>query len=174
MLAAGRQLLDIRSPSLSLDEADALLDRLGPDFRFPGLPCGGGSGTVIRPVVSLGMAAASPHQEQAWQFLRAFLTGELSLHTGAFSIRREENRQLLDRALGSAAASAHGPEAVSAALEKIFALAERADRLAAGDAPLFSLIEELTGAYFAGDRSLEDTVSDIQSRSKLYLAEQLG
>ena len=43
------------------------------------------------------------------------------------------------------------------------------------DVNLMNIITEQAGAYFAGDRSLDDTVAAIQSRVGLYLAElQLG
>lgn len=39
------------------------------------------------------------------------------------------------------------------------------------DRNLINIITEQAGAYFAGDRSLDDTVAAIQSRVGLYLAE---
>lgn len=175
MLAQGRQLLDLNvCGTLSVEGAENSLARLGPDFCFPGLPCAEGCGSAVRPVLSLAMASASPHKEQAWQFLRQFLTGEAELGPAeaSLSILRQQDLETKDRLLADAS-SAYDAGTLSAALDKILALAEQADRLYGEDGPLLDLVLELSQAYFAGDRSLADTVSDIQSRAQIYLSEQL-
>ncbi len=176
MLAQGRQLLDLNTyGALSVEGAENSLSRLGPDFCFPGLPCAEGCGSAVRPVLSLAMASASPFKEQAWQFLRQFLTGETEPGPAeaSLSILRQQDLKAKDRLLSSAA-SAYDAGTLSAALDKVLALADRAVGLYGEDGPLLDLILELSGAYFAGDRSLEDTVADIQSRAQIYLSEQLN
>ena len=178
MLAHGRQLLDLNVyASLSLEGIENSLDRLGPDFRFPGLPCDTGCGSAVRPVLSLAMSSSSPHKEQAWQFLRQFLTGEAEPAQGdsSLSLLRQQDLERRDRLLESAnGASAWDSAALSAGLDRLLALADQADRLYGEDRNLLNLVRELAEPYFAGDKSLEDAVSDIQSRANIYLAEQLG
>ena len=41
------------------------------------------------------------------------------------------------------------------------------------DQRIYDIISDMAGAYFAGDRSLDDTATQIQSRVKLYMNEQL-
>ena len=120
------------------------------------------------------MASASPSKEQAWQFLRQFLTGETELGSAeaSLSILRHQDLEAKDRLLKDAA-SAYDAGTLSAALDKVLALADQAGGLYGEDGPLLDLVLELSGAYFAGDRSLEDTVADIQSRAQIYLSEQL-
>ena len=41
------------------------------------------------------------------------------------------------------------------------------------DQRIYDIIKDMAGAYFAGDRGLDDTATQIQSRVKLYMNEQL-
>ena len=41
------------------------------------------------------------------------------------------------------------------------------------DERIYNIISDMAGAYFAGDRSLDDTVTQIQSRVNLYINEQI-
>ena len=56
-------------------------------------------------------------------------------------------------------------------IDQFMALYNAAEGTSDYDVNLMSIITEQAGAYFAGDRSLDDTVSAIQSRVGLYLAE---
>ena len=55
--------------------------------------------------------------------------------------------------------------------DQIMALYNTAEGTSDYDRNLINIITEQAGAYFAGDRSLDDTVAAIQSRVGLYLAE---
>ena len=41
------------------------------------------------------------------------------------------------------------------------------------DRNILALVEEEAGAYFAGDRTLDDTVERIQRRAELYVNEKM-
>ena len=55
--------------------------------------------------------------------------------------------------------------------DQLMALYNAAEGTSDYDRNLINIITEQAGAYFAGDRSLDDTVAAIQSRVGLYLAE---
>lgn len=55
--------------------------------------------------------------------------------------------------------------------DQIMALYNSIDRMTGSDEALCELVEERAAAYFAGDRSLEETVKLIQSAAGLYLSE---
>ena len=55
--------------------------------------------------------------------------------------------------------------------DQIMELYNAAEGIVDYDVNLMNIITEQAGAYFAGDRSLDDTVAAIQSRVGLYLAE---
>ena len=56
-------------------------------------------------------------------------------------------------------------------IDQLMALYNAAEGIVDYDVNLMNIITEQAGAYFAGDRSLDDTVAAIQSRVGLYLAE---
>ena len=45
------------------------------------------------------------------------------------------------------------------------------DSLYSYDTSIYDIISDLAGGYFSGDRSLDETASQIQSRVNLYLNE---
>ena len=51
------------------------------------------------------------------------------------------------------------------------ALYESIDSLYGYDQSIYAIIEEQIGAYFAGDKSLDETVKLIQNRASLYVNE---
>ena len=55
---------------------------------------------------------------------------------------------------------------------RVGAILRRANRVAEEDGQLVSIVTEAAGAYFAGDKSLDDTAREIQSRVSLYVNEQ--
>ena len=55
--------------------------------------------------------------------------------------------------------------------DQIMALYNAIDSVYSYDQEIFSIVSDGAGSYFAGDRSLDDTVTQIQSRVKLYVNE---
>lgn len=56
--------------------------------------------------------------------------------------------------------------------EQILTLYEAVDSAYHWDESLGEIIIEIAGAYFAGDKTLEETVALIQNRAQLYMSEQ--
>ena len=59
-----------------------------------------------------------------------------------------------------------------AAMQQILDILDSVDTAARHDAQIWQIVCSEVGAYFAGQRSLEDTVDLIQSRASIYMAEQ--
>ena len=55
--------------------------------------------------------------------------------------------------------------------DQIMDLYNNVDRMSSVDENINETVKEVAGAYFAGDRGLDDTVSQIQNRVKLYVDE---
>ena len=55
--------------------------------------------------------------------------------------------------------------------DQFMALYNAIDRMDHYDENIYNIVNDLCGAYFSGDRSLEETVNQIQSRVKLYVNE---
>ena len=56
--------------------------------------------------------------------------------------------------------------------DQIMALYNAVDTFYRQNINLETIIEEAAGAYFAGDKSLDETAELIQNRAKLYVSEQ--
>jgi len=55
--------------------------------------------------------------------------------------------------------------------DQVMELYNSIDTVFSYDSSLYDIVNELAGSYFNGDRSLEDTVQQIQSRANLYIHE---
>ena len=55
--------------------------------------------------------------------------------------------------------------------DQFMALYQAIDQAYAYDGDVFDIILDVAGSYFSGDRSLEDTVDQIQNRVELYISE---
>ena len=56
--------------------------------------------------------------------------------------------------------------------DRIMALYNSVDTIHRADNALAEIITDVAGAYFAGDKSLEETAEQIQRRAMLYVSEQ--
>lgn len=140
----------------------------GEDYCFPGLP---ELGSAIYPNCCYGISAYSQNKEQCWQFLRQFLTGEygssfyLSPRKDALAQRVEETWT------GFADIQQYHPHGLEA-MEKLLDIAVNCTSVMRHDPEIWQIVYSQSLAYFAGDKSLEDTAEQIQSRVSLYMAEQ--
>lgn len=141
----------------------------GEDYCFPGLP---ELGSAIYPNCCYGISAYSQNKELCWQFLRQFLTREygsrfyLSPRKDALARRVEETW------------TGFGPETQQynpqglEAMEKLRDIAMNCSTVMRHDPEIWQIVYSQSLAYFAGDKSLEETAYQIQSRVSLYMAEQ--
>ena len=58
-------------------------------------------------------------------------------------------------------------------VDRTMALYNAIDTLYGYDESIYQIIEEQIGAYFAGDKSLDATASEIQNRVQLYMGENM-
>ena len=57
-------------------------------------------------------------------------------------------------------------------LDQLMALYEQIDTAYRWDEPLEEIITDVAGAYFAGDKTLDETAELIQNRAQLYVSER--
>ena len=62
----------------------------------------------------------------------------------------------------------HGLEAMN----KLVNIIEHTENVYRHDQQIWQIVYSETGAYFAGEKSIEDTMQRIQARVSLYMAEQ--
>ncbi len=141
----------------------------GEDYCFPGLP---ELGSAIYPNCCYGISAYSQNKELCWQFLRQFLTQEydskfyLSPRKDALAQRVEETWTGFGPEVQQ-----YNPQGLEA-MEKLRDIAMNCSTVMRHDPEIWQIVYSQSLAYFAGDKSLEETAEQIQSRVSLYMAEQ--
>lgn len=130
----------------------------------------------------MAMTSSGQHKEGVWEFLRTMLLpgGQSSnLFLRQFPINKE-NFEAMSQEDGngrygySDSSGQFHPyrKPTQADREQVMALYEAADSVRRWDRSLGEIIVEIAGAYFAGDKTLDETAELIQNRAQLYLDEQ--
>ncbi|MCL2568513.1 MAG: extracellular solute-binding protein [Oscillospiraceae bacterium] len=158
-------------------------ENFGGQVTFKGYPTEQGNGSVILPRGMIAISAGSRNQDAAWSFVRTLLT-ERWQEDNASSF--PTNRAVFERRMAEAMELPRWfrenpdmidpdfPPAVAtqAQVDQIYALVMQTSMLAMRDTTVFSMIEEELLPFFAGDRSIQETVRIIQSRVQTYLSER--
>ena len=150
------------------------------DYEYAGFPGTSGNGSYFTDSAQFGkngygILASSEHKEAAWDFLRLALLPEnqeygLDLSFGipvtkaAFEVQLEKNiyEDVMFPEYSFTREDA----------DKLRELVYSTEKMARKDDTLTEIIRTEAAACFAGDKSLEDTVRNIQSRASIYVAEQ--
>lgn len=150
------------------------------DYEYAGFPGTSGNGSYFTDSAQFskngyGILASSEHKEAAWDFLRLALLPEnqeygLDLSFGipvtkaAFEVQLEKNiyEDVMFPEYSFTREDA----------DKLRELVYSTEKMARKDDTLTEIISTEAAACFAGDKSLEDTVRNIQSRASIYVAEQ--
>ena len=171
------------------------------DTRYIGWPTGSGEGgTVFEPGTCLSMTTRCADKDAAWQFMRAMLTDTPS-DIWTFPVNRalfekaaklimtpeyetdENGNYVLDEngnkiEISQGGMSMGGGEMVEfyamtqAQYDQLLALIDSASGTTSYDMNINNIITEEAGAYFAGEKSVQDTAAAINNRVGLYVAEQ--
>lgn len=149
---------------------DYLTGTLGP-CSYVGWPNGGDGIHYYSLDIADGKAMAIPSNSQnkagAWGFIKYMLSDERQWDVASSrssmpvirSVVEEYNQQNFD----------------DAQCQKLFSLLDRMAYVQTGaDTTIREMIMETCQPYLAGDKSLEETVKNIQSRASLYMSEQYG
>ncbi len=134
---------------------------------------------------TLSMSSSCRYKEGAWAFLRTMLLpgGRPTnpfWQQNKFFTNRESFEKAAQAAMSSeiSHASYYGNICVrydkvsQEEYDQIMALYNAVDTFYRQNINLETIIEEAAGAYFAGDKSLDETAELIQNRAKLYVSEQ--
>lgn len=141
----------------------------GEEYCFPGLP---EIGNVIYPTSCYGISSLSQHKEECWRFLRKFWTEDYKMEF-FLTPRYDGLTASIDRSweqIGEYAQQFH-PHGVEA-MNKLVNIIEHTENVYRHDQQIWQIVYSETGAYFAGEKSIEDTMQRIQARVSLYMAEQ--
>lgn len=151
--------------SIGLPDLSRLEDRLWEDFVFVGTPNGGdGFHSYGCGDYAMAIPVRSGNKVGAWSFIRDRLSMERQVSLSELPVIRE--------AIGLSSYYNAATDYAKEQLEKLM----DATKYAAGysDFYVWEIIQEVGGAYLAGDKSLDEAVDLIQSRASLWVAEQYG
>ena len=182
MLREGELMLERQYPN-SFWNLQQLRTEFGGEVSFVGLPNPWGeTGSAFRLNGGLAMTSAGKHKEGAWAFLRTMLLPQgrpSSLFAWTFPINREDFEEMAQTDgngkyayLDSGGRTHFYKKSTQAEYDQIMALYESVDNIYRWDDSLGEIIMEIAGAYFAGDKTLDETAELIQNRAQLYVNEQ--
>jgi len=185
----GRQLLTFTELN-EFSAVDVFSTLFNGDISFVGLPGDQASGNVFVPNVSLGISSMSKHKDSAWIFLREFLLDvyQTSWYLYAFPSTSSALEVYMDRYKEMVLYDGDNRVSLSSGLDEMITLytqndpeydiartmelIENTNKMARYDKVLQDIVLDEAAAYFAGDKSVEETARLIQGRAQIYVNEQ--
>lgn len=174
---------------------------IGQDLCFIGWPSPDGENTsCLIPMGSIGMSAVSEKRGGAWEFIKYIITDPDLQDRAAgqmFPISKRamddkfygmlnplhefEGKEIVPAENGGFYADGqfydmsydNTPKITQKQIDKITALLNSLERNTSSDRMILDIVLEEASAFFAGDRSAEDTARLIQSRVAIYVAEKM-
>jgi ABC-type glycerol-3-phosphate transport system substrate-binding protein len=197
-IAEGKQML-MSAGIYDIDDSFYNNSYFGGSITYIGYPTNEGVGNVLNLTNNYGMSSSCKNKEAAWQFLRGLLTMDSQRFYGlptnknlfeqkmkaamtpeyeedeSGNIRLDENGEkiMIPR---STWRDELGNEVVYYALTEEDAAKLReaivaADRWYTQDTGLVEIVQEMTKAYFAGQKSAEEVARLVQSKVSIYVNE---
>lgn len=149
------------------------LAAFGPkDYCFPGFP---ELGSAVYPTCSLSISAYSQNKDICWKFMRQFLLKENS-QDYYMSPRKDCIDVGIQRSVDFLNQSGLGQfvQERTAAMEAFKPLLLDTTNVYRFDGQIWDIVWSEAYPYFAGDKSLDQAIAQIQSRASIYMAEQYG
>ena len=148
----------------------------GEEISYIGFPMEDGSGSYIRATEAYAISAHSDHIEGAWDFLRYYLTDDYQsgLHRG-LPVQKKVFLENSSSALSESQNYSSDKESAATEpmteeqFEKLVTFLLSVNRRYYENEEIMEIVSEETGAFFAGDKTAEETAKVIQSRVQLYL-----
>lgn len=138
------------------------------DRTLIGYPGAGGNGMNMVLSVEFSICALGQQQEAAWDFYRTLLTPEFQYALGSLQLSvRQDTQQDWEQWFLE-----YGQGCTEEQSLAVRGLPLEVESYTDYDSPLSDIVLEEAAAFFAGDRSIEDTAAIIQNRAEIYLGEQ--
>lgn len=170
----GRTLL-AGMPISSFEDMDYYVnDIFGEEISYIGFPMEEGSGSYIRAEEAYAISAHSDHMEGAWEFLRYYLMDDyqsnlrrgLPVQTNFFL---ESSSSALSGHKGDSNGSAATEPLTKIQLEKLVTFILSVNQRYYEKEEIMDIVSTEAAAFFAGDKTAEETARVIQNRVQLYL-----
>ena len=129
---------------------------------------------------SLAMSSACRNKEAAWDFLRqTFLPKGSKEVFGPIPINLHDYERSKACDVSTTISNVLGPDydyviraATKDERQRYESLLNSIDKIDLCDKTIFDIVQEFAGSYFAGDKTLDETIQLIQNRVTLYVNEQ--
>ena len=191
-LYTGRRLLALTNMGSDPVGTVSYLDAVfGGDARFVGFPTAEGNGTVVEPVLRLGMASGSDSKEQVWSFF-SFLLSEavqtnrqlspgfpalesaLKARIAELSSYYQDGKMKFHTSVDGVPIEIGGRAADGLTQEKLMELSHSIDGFARPDQAILEIMLRESEAFYSGAATAREAAERIQSRAGIYLSEQYG
>lgn len=156
-----------------------------------GVPSANGAGVAAVQKMSVGISAASPNKDLAWDFIRHLLDEEIECKQALEYIGMPVNRKAFESAMNVKAdgldriaedRQAHPsrymymepmPTVSEECKKNCVAVVEKIDTTFSSDMSVMNIVQEEAAAYFADQRTLEEVCANIQKRA-LQIVQERG
>lgn len=185
-----------RDTSSDIDDFKETLAAFAEDVNFIGYPCSDRNGNYVSFTSRLGISSKSEYKKEAWEFLRYFLSKEyqggimsmshLPTRKDCFNLWMEAQmaqedytnemgrKILVNRYTADIDGVSYEIKPLTKEqAEQYVDMVNRAVKPAEWDTHIMEIVLEEAGAYFAGDKSIDDVVNVIQKRVEIYVSESL-
>ncbi len=190
LIAEGRQIMNVFNLydlQWSIQETKAQFSNQ--PITFKGFPSEDKNGTLAMVSGGLAMTSSCKYKEGAWAFMRTLLTEEYQKSMWNLPINKNVFDEKLAEAMKQEYDSEGNPISIGsmglpdgsqiefyaltqADADLINSLINSVERTATQDESLMNIIKEEANIYFAGEKSVDEIASIIQSRMKIYINEQ--
>lgn len=191
--ASDGNLLLMRDGIMMIQDYQMIHNIFGEEISFVGYPSKFECGSVANGGdLTVAMSAKSENKEGAWAFIHSLLeedyqnnyTSYFPLLRSAFDNKaaeaskayydKDENGNQVEQATLAVCTNDFTLEVYAAKEEEIAQIKEligKIDRMERVDDQVLSIVSEEAGAYFDGQKSVDDVVGVIQSRANIYMNE---
>ena len=155
---------------------------------FLGFPSYEKKSMAVGSDLSMGISSLSKYKDLAWEFIKAYIEmeGDDAAGRGGLPLKRsafaEECRYDMETANKTHTEFVeenpyligmipYYPEVKQEDIDTLTSLAEKADTQISDDEAVFNIIAEEAAGYFAGDRTIDDVLKNIQNRTKIIVQE---
>ena len=168
---------------------------VGDEIVFMGYPGNGENGPVIMNELAVAIMHNSDHPEGCWEFLREFylddyqqsvdnafpvstdalqILAEKAMNPKVYTYTDVNGKQVSEPETGSIFLNDKEiklPVPTQKDIDFVMELLRSLENKASVDSKITEIINEESGAYFAGQKGAEETADIIQSRVKVYISE---
>ncbi|MBP5165797.1 MAG: extracellular solute-binding protein [Oscillospiraceae bacterium] len=166
----------------SYDDIKDQMNNFGGDMTYKGFPASRGTGSIIMPNIELAVSSKSRLKGACWDFIKYLMSNEyLSESSYGFPVNRSALDRLAAEAMDAGRYSDYyisdeyywNKPLTQEQADKVNALLSSVSTVFRYSEDVLAIIDEESGAYFAGQKSAQDVASIIQSRVQIYVSENM-